>query len=1117
MEYNSQTPPAEPMEMDAPQPQPLTDVMHLASVTQESGERILAEKTFEWKIDSFTALRQDERTYSDEFECYGSQWRILLFPNGNRQNEQLSIFLESIDAPKQDRKSSWHICAEFSLAVANYEDDTIYKHQTAKMRFNPGETDWGFNQMIKFASLTVPIDNLPRPILENDKMRIVVYIRVVEDQTGVLWHTFIDYDSKKETGYVGLHNQGATCYMNSLLQSLYFTNYFRKATYAIPTESDEPQKSVPLALQRVFYNLQFSDLPVATTELTKSFGWDALDSFMQHDVQEFNRVLQDNLESKMKGTQAEGAISKLFVGKMKSYIKCINVDYESSRVEDYYDVQLNVKGCKNLLESFDNYVTVETMEGENKYQAEVFGLQDAKKGVIFKSFPPVLHLQLKRFEYDMQKDALVKINDRHEFPMEISLDDYLSDDADVDRITEQKYHLHGVLVHTGDVHGGHYCAYIRPQKFGKWYKFDDDRVVPVLQKEVLDDNYGGDGGGFRSGNNRMLKRLTNAYMLVYIREKDLDEVLGEVTEDDIPKHLRTRIEAERQAAEQKRKEKEEAHLFMFVKVLTDHDIRSHDGFDLCNFDDKAHPISQLATHKVRKDEIFGTFKATICEQMQLAPERVRLWTMVGRQNKTLRPDAPIPETEYDQTLECIREKYSKAQPELRLYLEQPDPEILHTHPKGPYFLPRDPSHIVIFLKYYDPKKQKMEYAGKLTVRSKMMKIADLSPILCERVDLPPNTPLKLFEEVKPTMIDTLKSKITFVQAELGDGDILCYQKELTEHDIKELPDANLATPPSYFESVLNRITVSFRPKTVGKDVLMVKDAKDRGPGEFELVLSKKMGYDTVAQKVAHKLGRIDPMKIRFSSNAASSPSKQIIKRTTGLTLQEMLPPQYPVPVSPILLYEILDISITELETKRYIKITVLDKGLKEIGTHDVLLLKTAKVDDLIQELSAKIRFEDGDNGPIRLFESLNNRLQKVLRPDDPLSTIVEYSYIYAEEIPQEELHMTEVDKVVNVFHFSKDVSRTHSIPFLFVLKAGEMFSVTKARLQARMGMNDKDFAKARVVYVLSGAFPKLFSVEDGDILCDKDFSQGESMGVDHIDKSRNARVGTFEKAIKIFG
>ena len=37
-----------------------------------------------------------------------------------------------------------------------------------------------------------------------------------------------------------------------------------------------------------------------TTELTKSFGWKSLDSFLQRDVQEFNRVLQDKLEMKMK-------------------------------------------------------------------------------------------------------------------------------------------------------------------------------------------------------------------------------------------------------------------------------------------------------------------------------------------------------------------------------------------------------------------------------------------------------------------------------------------------------------------------------------------------------------------------------------------------------------------------------------------------------------------------------------------------------------------------------------------------------------------------------------------------------------------------------------------------
>lgn len=85
--------------------------------------------------------------------------------------------------------------------------------------------------------------------------------------------------------------------MNSLLQTLFFTNVLLKAVYKIPTVGDDSSRSVAFALQRVFYDLQFLDKPVATKKLTKSFGWETMDSFMQHDVQEFLRVRQTFLYS----------------------------------------------------------------------------------------------------------------------------------------------------------------------------------------------------------------------------------------------------------------------------------------------------------------------------------------------------------------------------------------------------------------------------------------------------------------------------------------------------------------------------------------------------------------------------------------------------------------------------------------------------------------------------------------------------------------------------------------------------------------------------------------------------------------------------------------------------
>lgn len=58
--------------------------------------------------------------------------------------------------------------------------------------------------------------------------------------------------------------------MNSLLQSLFLTNTFREAVYQIPTE-DDTTDTVPLALQRVFFNLQTSEQSVGTLFSHRSF------------------------------------------------------------------------------------------------------------------------------------------------------------------------------------------------------------------------------------------------------------------------------------------------------------------------------------------------------------------------------------------------------------------------------------------------------------------------------------------------------------------------------------------------------------------------------------------------------------------------------------------------------------------------------------------------------------------------------------------------------------------------------------------------------------------------------------------------------------------------------
>lgn len=299
----------------------------------------------------------------------------------------------------------------------------------------------------------------------------------------------------------------------------------------MPTSAEEvAEKSLPLALQQVFWKLQYSRGCVGTKALTSSFGWQESDAFEQHDVQELYRILCDRLEQKMKGSAVEKYLNYLFEGTFYQYIQCLNVPFKSERSEPFQDLSLLVKDCRDIYDSFDKYVETEEFKGENQYDAgPEHGKQDAIKGVKFQEFPPILQLHLMRFEYDFYRDMTVKNNGQYKFYDTIDLDQgegkYLAPKAD--RSKSNKYRLHSVLVHTGTGHGGHYFAFIRPN--GKqWLKFDDEKVTKERKERAIEDQWGeapeethgvafAPRGGYGTINIRG-GRTSNAYMLVYIRE-----------------------------------------------------------------------------------------------------------------------------------------------------------------------------------------------------------------------------------------------------------------------------------------------------------------------------------------------------------------------------------------------------------------------------------------------------------------------------------------------------------------------------------------------------------------------------------------------------------------------
>ncbi|KAF4635550.1 hypothetical protein G7Y89_g2550 [Cudoniella acicularis] len=1092
---------------------------------QEQPETI-CDGEYTWHIEKWR--NTPRREHGPVFTIGGFPWRILMFPYGNNV-DHASFYLEQ-GFPDGKPPDDFVCCVQFGLVLWNPDVPEIFTHHTAHHRFTKEEGDWGFTRFVELRKLwTTPWDTTGRYLVENDSANMTAYVRIVKDETGVLWHNFQNYDSKKETGYVGLKNQGATCYLNSLIQSLYFTNAFRKAVYQIPTQDEESLQNSAYTLQRLFYQLQTSNLAVSTNELTKSFGWETRHIFEQQDVQELSRKLMERMEEKMKGTEAENVLPKLFCGKVRTYISCINVEYESRRVEDFWDIQLNVSGNKNIEESFKDYIQVETMDGENQYFAgDEFKLQDAKKGVIFESFPEVLHLQLKRFQYDIDHDAMMKINDRYEFPETFDAAPYLSEDADKSESWE--YQLHGVLVHSGDLNAGHYYAFIKPAKDGWFYKYDDDKVTKATMREVLEDNFGGEymlnGAVQLSKASTPLMRQNSAYMLVYIRRTRLDSVLLPVTQEDTPAHLQKKLDEEAAIREARKKEREEQHLYLTVKVITQDTFHAHGGTDLTNFEPSREPTQEPdparpRLYRMLRKSTIRELTERVAEDTGVDSKRLRLWSMVNRQNKTTRPDIPIVDS--NQTVEEAHQRLVGSKTaELRLWAETAEEVtsegdgIWPTQPALPNGTAHKSDLIVLFLKYFDTETQTLSGAGHIYI-SKEKKVEDLVPAILKKMGWPEKTlggdkvSLKLFEASISGLIP-MKGKQSLKAAELQDGDIVCFQKvpDGKESDRESVSSRNtyvdrIEDARNFYDFLVHKRNVKLVPHPT-------RNVNPDDYEQFDLVLSAKNSYDQVAARVGDKLG-LDPTHIRFwTVNATSGNPKNSVKRSQSQTLQTILNPPYGTfsnnnQRADALYFEILEISLSELDTKKSLKVVWLSEGISKEDVYDILVPKNGNVDDLVSALVKKAQLEDeAKAGLIRVYEIHSNKIHKELPRLHTVVSITDYVQLVAERVPEEDIEATGTD-FMQAFHFQNEPSKSHGIPFKFRIKEGEKFSDTKKRLEKRMGVKGKNFEKIKFAVVRRASYSKPIYLTDDDVIWDVATQDDDMLGLDHVDRTRVIRNG----------
>ena len=191
----------------------------------------------------------------------------------------------------------------------------------------------------------------------------------------------------------------------------------------------------------------------------------------------------------------------------------------------------------------------------------------AHKGLKFVSFPYILSLQLKRFDFDYNTMSRFKLSNQVTFPEILNVKKYLesekhctasgveqnesemSEQTDpsepIDKILKideessvkeddgLSYELFSIMIHSGSATGGHYYAYIKCFETNQWYNFNDERVTKLDRQDISK----------AFGTSYSMYSSTTAYMLLY-RQINPSRNQKLIKADEFGENLRNMLDKE---------------------------------------------------------------------------------------------------------------------------------------------------------------------------------------------------------------------------------------------------------------------------------------------------------------------------------------------------------------------------------------------------------------------------------------------------------------------------------------------------------------------------------------------------------------------------------------------
>jgi len=327
----------------------------------------------------------------------------------------------------------------------------------------------------------------------------------------------------KETtgGASGLRNIGNTCFMNSVLQCLsntkHLTNYLLNDEHLreINTSNSSMKGSLIKAFATVIKGLwkgsgrvvDPSSLKGAVNRFAPRFS-----GYNQEDSQEFLRYLLEGLHEDVNrvltkptpiNSEIDSSLSvceqameawkryirrddsqlvDLFVGQLKSTLRCSDCSHESVTFEPFWDLSLGIparSGDVSLLDCLDSFTKEEVLDGDEMPTCEQCKTRRrcTKRYSLYR-LPKVLVVHLKRFS---QSDRFKqKLSSTVTFPLNgLNLSNY------TDSVTNTTYNCYAVSNHSGTLYSGHYTAFAKHWQTGQWHSYNDSRVSKCSSSNVI--------------------------------------------------------------------------------------------------------------------------------------------------------------------------------------------------------------------------------------------------------------------------------------------------------------------------------------------------------------------------------------------------------------------------------------------------------------------------------------------------------------------------------------------------------------------------------------------------------------------------------------------------------